>query len=60
MNKNETIFSETIGQTYVSKTLKNTMIPIGATQLNIEKNGLITEDKKWKATRVEGNNGWLL
>ena len=29
MNKNETIFSETIGQTYVSKTLKNTMIPIG-------------------------------
>ena len=39
MNKNKTIFSETIGQTYVSKTLKNTIIPIGATQLNIERNG---------------------
>lgn len=53
MNKNETIFSETIGQTYVSKTLKNTMIPIGATQLNIEKNGLITEDKIRSEKRQE-------
>ena len=53
MNKNKTIFSETIGQTYVSKTLKNTIIPIGATQLNIERNGLITEDKIRSEKRQE-------
>ena len=54
MNKNETIFSETIGQTYVSKTLKT--LPKEELYETEEKMVYTLDDKKDEFIVTRNNN----
>uniref|UniRef100_UPI003AB04852 hypothetical protein n=1 Tax=Eubacterium sp. TaxID=142586 RepID=UPI003AB04852 len=45
MKTNKKIFTETIGTEVLSKTIRNALVPTETTKVNIEKNGLITDDQ---------------
>lgn len=45
MKTNKKIFTETIGTEVLSKTIRNSLVPTETTKINIEKNGLITDDQ---------------
>ncbi len=53
MNKNLCVFNETIRSKSLSKTLRNSLVPILNTQENIEKNGIIIEDELRAEKRLE-------
>ena len=53
MNKNLCVFNETIRSKSLSKTLRNSLVPVLNTQENIEKNGIIIEDELRAEKRLE-------
>ena len=53
MNKNLCVFNETIRSKSLSKTLRNSLVPVLYTQENIEKNGIIIEDELRAEKRLE-------
>ena len=52
-NENKKVYNETIGSKSLSKTLRNSLIPVLDTQKNIEKNGIIIEDELRAEKRLE-------